>query len=257
MPTHERRIEPCAGLRPWVSGYHLVWSPPGQVYNLAHFPSGESALVFRATGAGIGDLCAIGPFRRARYKRVCAASFYISVGLRPGRAREVLGWPLHELVDQFVPLEDLWNSIGRTLRAQLIESPPEFAVPLFEAAISRIVKRTKAGSASIVSRIVSAMDRDSDTSIDEHARSAGLSCRQLRHLFRLELGMGPKHYSRIARLRRLLASARTKTSWVDLALESGFYDQAHMIREFRDLLNAPPETFLAGRVGGRNCSITE
>jgi AraC-like DNA-binding protein len=157
-----------------------------------------------------------------------------------------LGRPLHELVDQFVPLEDLWNSSGISLRAQLIECPPECAVPLFETAISRFIRSRKAGPAPIVSQVVCAIDQGSGTSIDEYARLAGLGCRQLRHLFRLELGMGPKHYSRIARLRQLLVGSTRKTTWVDLALKSGFYDQAHMIREFRDLLNATPETFLSG-----------
>jgi AraC-like DNA-binding protein len=61
-------------------------------------------------------------------------------------------------------------------------------------------------------------------------------------LFRDDLGMTPKHYARIARLRRVLARGPS-SSWARLALETGFHDQSHLIREFRDLLQVTPSTF--------------
>ena len=196
-------------------------------------------------GEGTGDLSAVGPLRRARYKTVPTAQLYVRVCLHPGRARRVLGLPLHELADRIVPLEATWNSSGRSLCAQLIESEPSSAVPLIEEALRKFMRLQKT-EPCVVNQIVRAIDAAPDVSVDEHAFAAGLSGRQLRHLFRVELGMGPKHYSRIVRVKQLLAKAGTNT-WAELALDAGFYDQAHMIADFRDLLDCTPDTFLSGR----------
>src|SRR6266849_5810723 len=219
MAPQERRVEPSIWLRPWVSEFRVAWTSPGGIYDLVHVPDGEAGLLFRATGEGTGDLSAMGPVRRARYKTVPAARFYVCVCLHPGRARRALGLPLCELTDRIVPLEAL-----RTFTA-LQKSEP----------------------AHVVNQIVRAIDEAPVVSVDEHARSIGLSTRQLRHLCRVELGKGPKHYIRIARVRRLLVKTRTKVAWADLALDAGFYDQAHMIADFRDLLNSTPDAFLSGR----------
>jgi AraC-like DNA-binding protein len=212
---------------------------------LVHLPGGEAGLLFRATGEETGDLSAMGPLRRARYKTGPTARFYVRACLHPGRARLVLGLPVHEIADRILPLEALWNRLAGTLCAQLIESGPGRAVPLFEEALRKIIGLRNTEPAPVVNRIVRAIDEAPDVPVDEHVRSTGLSARQLRHLFRVELGMGPKHYTRIARVRRLLAKARTKAAWADLAVDAGFYDQAHMITDFRDLLNATPDAFLA------------
>jgi transcriptional regulator GlxA family with amidase domain len=97
------------------------------------------------------------------------------------------------------------------------------------------------------------MDHDTFAAVDDYADLAGLSPRQLRRLFRLELGIGPKRYIRIVRLRRLLSTARANVSWADLAIEAGFYDQAHLISDFKELLNATPDAFLAARTEFKSC----
>jgi transcriptional regulator GlxA family with amidase domain len=58
-----------------------------------------------------------------------------------------------------------------------------------------------------------------------------------------DLGMTPKHYGRIARLRRALARDGSRESWARVALEAGFHDPSHGIREFCDLLQDTPEAF--------------
>src|SRR5260370_14941047 len=233
MPTsQEVRFEPSADLCTWVSEFRVARISPGTTYNLVHLPGGEGSLMFRATDAGSGDLSGVGPLRRARYKTVGNAQFYVRVGLHPGRARRVLGLPLYELADRIVPLEAVWNSLGSSLCAQLIESEPAHVVPLIEEALRKFM-RLRTAEPSVVNQLVRAIDQAPAVRLDEHALAAGLSGRQLRHLFRVELGMGPKHYSRIARIKQLLAKVGTNY-WAELALDAGFYDQAHMIADFRE-----------------------
>ena len=72
-----------------------------------------------------------------------------------------------------------------------------------------------------------------------------LSQRQIERLFQLWLGMTPKYYQRIVRVKKALALIRSPqaVNLVDIALMCGFSDQAHMTREFRVIVGATPGKF--------------
>jgi AraC-like DNA-binding protein len=75
----------------------------------------------------------------------------------------------------------------------------------------------------------------------------GISERHLRTIFAREVGLSPKHYARIARMRRVLAMAGTR-QWAHVAGETGFFDQAHLITDFRALMGVSPGAYLAGHL---------
>jgi methylphosphotriester-DNA--protein-cysteine methyltransferase len=71
-------------------------------------------------------------------------------------------------------------------------------------------------------------------------RGLGLCDRQLRRVFRDAVGIGPKALCRIVRLRSAFAAHQAGVTWAEAALRAGFCDQAHLAREARSLLGAPP-----------------
>jgi len=83
--------------------------------------------------------------------------------------------------------------------------------------------------------------------LTEVAGRLGISERHLRTIFAREIGLSPKHFARIARLRHVLARAGSR-QWSDLADDAGFFDQSHLITEFRTLMGVSPAAYLAGRL---------
>jgi AraC-like DNA-binding protein len=69
----------------------------------------------------------------------------------------------------------------------------------------------------------------------------------LRNLFGREVGLSPKHFARIGRVRRVLSLAGQRR-WATVAEDAGFFDQAHMISDFRAFMGVSPEAYLAGRL---------
>jgi len=70
--------------------------------------------------------------------------------------------------------------------------------------------------------------------VTELARQAGVGRKHLATTFRAELGMAPKRFARLIRFDRLLRALRSGgRDWTCAALEHGYYDQAHFVREFR------------------------
>jgi AraC-like DNA-binding protein len=78
--------------------------------------------------------------------------------------------------------------------------------------------------------------------IGDVADLSGLSLRQYERRFAEQIGMGPKQFSRISRFQRALDAKRVapNLSWLTIAHESGYYDQAHMIRDFESLGGEAP-----------------
>jgi transcriptional regulator GlxA family with amidase domain len=73
------------------------------------------------------------------------------------------------------------------------------------------------------------------------ARDIGWSRKHLAARFTQEIGCGPKTVARIMRFNRAASLARTTDeSWAGIAADCGYADQAHLIREFRDLAGDAP-----------------
>src|ERR1035438_6503164 len=84
--------------------------------------------------------------------------------------------------------------------------------------------------------------------VDWMARQAGLSPRQFRRRCMEEAGLGPKRLARVLRFRyanRLAAAAR-RPDWSLIAASAGYFDQAHLIRDFREFTGRTPAAAAAG-----------
>ncbi|MEI9813493.1 MAG: helix-turn-helix domain-containing protein [Acidobacteriota bacterium] len=72
------------------------------------------------------------------------------------------------------------------------------------------------------------------------AVTAGISIRQWERRFLDTVGLPPKTFSRIQRFQRVLRESAGQAGWADAALRCGYYDQAHLIRDFRDFTGDTP-----------------
>jgi methylphosphotriester-DNA--protein-cysteine methyltransferase len=147
---------------------------------------------------------------------------------------------VRDLVDQVVALSDLWGGPDQPL-AQYWEDPARFA----EALVAGISSRSVDFSHSELVRAAAGLLSTSD--IQDSAKRLHVSERHLRNLFTEGVGMPPKRFARINRVRKVLAHARTMP-WSELAIEAGYYDHSHMTAEFRSIMGVPPSAFLRGEL---------
>ncbi|HKO51732.1 MAG TPA: helix-turn-helix domain-containing protein [Polyangiaceae bacterium] len=78
------------------------------------------------------------------------------------------------------------------------------------------------------------------------AAELGVSARHLRRVFDESFGVSPKAFAQLARFRRALHAAREdmRPGWATIAATAGYYDQAHLIAEFRAIAGVTPQTLL-------------
>ena len=84
-------------------------------------------------------------------------------------------------------------------------------------------------------------------SVESLTALTGRSRRSLELAFEKEVGVSPKMYCRITRFRHLIDTASNSQSgnWAQRAIDSGFFDQSHLIRNFRRFAGDTPTSFLA------------
>jgi AraC-like DNA-binding protein len=246
---------PRPELLPFVSEVRMGISPGvGIRQAIEHLPDGRSSILFRLTRSGAGDLSAIGPRSIARYKQADAVPLFVNVLFRPGGGSPFFRTPLFELTDRVVELERLWGEDGSCLLARLGEAPDgDAAANLLEATL---VEQLRGGlwdrpSAALVrqaARLMAGAPANAELRIDDLAARLGVSTRHFRRTCLDVVGVTPKQLARMQRLTRALdGAAKNRFSWSEIAAESGFSDQSHLIAEAKALVGMTPQAFLHRR----------
>jgi AraC-like DNA-binding protein len=239
---------PMPALRPWIADVTLM--RPDSALPLVHLPDAATALVYRRTGARDGDLLVVGPRSRASYHPGKELPMCIRARLRPGAARPAFGVPVSELRDQAVPLTDLWGDRAARLENRFNElTDPD---PILRGIEDALLESLHDGTDSRDLLLREAVESLSTTGerVGALARRLSVSERHLRDLFTDRVGLSPKSFARIQRVRTVLAGAGS-AEWAGLASDTGYYDQSHMTADFHTLMGASPAAFHAGRLPAR------
>lgn len=162
-----------------------------------------------------------------------------------GAAESVFGAVAASLVGRIVPLEDLWGAAtARRLSDRLAgaRDTTEAAMFLEQAVVER---RAPRGGAH-VRLVLDAARRLAEANVSVVATDLGMSERHLRRIFHEKVGIGPKAYAKLARFHRAVEAARAErhASWAGIAAAAGYYDQAHLIAEFRAISGVTPRALL-------------
>lgn len=174
----------------------------------------------------------------------------VVVRVLPGMIASVLGVSAAELSGRLCDLELFWgrSAVDEILERLFHERDALARVRLVEGAV---VRRARASThdCTEIRRLCSALERVPNPSVGAIARRFGLSHRRIISLFDEHIGLKPKEYQRIQRLRRVLerVSAGTVHSWAQLACETGYCDQAHLVNEFQRLAGITPTTYMEAR----------
>ena len=202
----------------------------------------------------------------------------VAVRFRPGAASLFLGpLPLAELTDGRAGLDQLWDRasaerLGDALWSVARNDAERLAL-LSEALYARLALATGGARAAmaIASRVVAAAVPAGQAlalravaeleasggalRVESLADGLGVSRQYLAAQFRDHVGLSPKLFARICRFRSARAAALAVATpgsagapdWATLALDTGYFDQSHLIRDFHDFTGASPDAHFANR----------
>ncbi|MEM1186783.1 MAG: helix-turn-helix domain-containing protein [Planctomycetota bacterium] len=174
----------------------------------------------------------------------------MGVHFKPGGAAVVLGFPVDELSAVHIDFTDVLGPQAGALRVELGDLPTarERFVCLEKFLTRRLLERR---SANLDCRVVhSAIERCAQSrgqcDITRISKELGWSTKKLRSRFAAQVGTSPKRFCRIVRMESMLhrlESSLILGTGAGLAAEFGYFDQSHMIRDFRSLTGMTPTEY--------------
>jgi AraC-like DNA-binding protein len=184
----------------------------------------------------------------------------IGVHFRPGGAFPFLRRPAGELRDTTVSLDALWGRTAIDLRDQLLEAATHQArfEILERALLAELARGFSRNGLDQNGPVGFALGRfmavPHMTTMASVSEQIGLSPKRFIQVFRDETGFTPKVFCRIRRFHRALdrMEGRRSVEWANVALDCGYFDQAHFIHDFRAFSGINPSSYLACGTPHRN-----
>ena len=174
----------------------------------------------------------------------------MGVVFRCGAAAAFFRERMDAIANAHVDLDALVGARARGLRERLLDardSPSRLFVLrswLGDIARRAAVTPVLIAHATGVLKRVPQVRRIADACLD-----TGLSQRRFGSVFREHVGMSPKRYARLQRFRAVVESVQrgARVEWSRVAADCGFYDQPHLVREFREFAGMTPSAYVAAR----------
>jgi AraC-like DNA-binding protein len=223
--------------------------PPGILY--FQIPP-SNLLEQRVTGnrnGGVAKTMITGPLTHRRFDVLLLGPLEMfTVEFAPTALHALFGIPMVELTDSALGPENLWGVAAARQLYDRLGAEATFAgrvAVIEEDLLKRVSSRNSDPIAAAATRLWRA---GGTVRIDDLARASHLSARQFHRQFTHRVGVPPKTYARMVRLNVAIATkvAQPDVSWTYVAQCAGYFDEAHLDKDFRDLADTSPSGLMAG-----------
>lgn len=243
------RTEPIAPLRGLVSAYYGFHEETGTPVRRREGPGadvvvlisfGEEWMIdgerFTSFAAGLHDVQVTTEHD--------GRAFGMQVNLTPPAAARLFRVPLHTLARREVPLEDVFDEPGLVERLHHA-GDWQARFDLLERVLARRFADAPSGSREVGWAWRRLNETHGGVRVQALAEELGWSRRRIVARFREEIGLPPKTVARLLRFERArgLAALEEDPDWSRIALSSGYFDQSHLVNDFRRITGRTPVTF--------------
>ena len=167
----------------------------------------------------------------------------IHVGFKPGGLHQLIGVPMHQLIDTSYSASDVLGNEADVLLEQLKNTTGwKQMVAVVETFLLKKLSRHK--QAEPFDRAISALLlHNGNLPIDDVAATACLSLKQFERKCKERIGLPPKLFARLIRFSNAYRIRETnpQLNWSTICYESGYFDQMHLIRDFKEFAGVTPK----------------
>mgnify|MGYP001241859060 CR=1 FL=1 len=166
----------------------------------------------------------------------------VRVGFHPGGLHRLLGISLREMIDDNYDAADVFGHEMEEVNEQLQEA--ESFDGIKEVVEQFLLQRSKILKPSLPfdKAMLELMRLNGNVPIEKIASLSCLSLRQFERVCKTRIGIPAKSFARLVRFSRAyrLHESSPQMTWTAIAYECGYFDQMHLIRDFREFAAATP-----------------
>jgi AraC-like DNA-binding protein len=168
------------------------------------------------------------------------------IRFHPAGAYPFFKFPLSELTDRIEDLDLIWGKQAREIEEKInCAKTREECVAAAESVLYKLLAANANYDPIVEHASEMIVENRGLATIETITDNLGVSGRRLERRFQQRFGLTPKFFSRIIRFQHLLAALQEerKENLLGTALSFGYYDQAHLIHEFREFSGKSPAAF--------------
>jgi AraC-like DNA-binding protein len=266
MPGY--RLRPKLPLAALVECLWYWQGAPGPHLQERLLPQGQAAMILNLRdqpiaiyedrgGAGYYGTAVLSGARSNCFTIDCNQQEHVvGVQFAPGGAFPFFRMPFSELEDASFDMADLWGAEAGWVRERVLAAPtPRAMLEVLATCLEERLGTYTGAGFGYTTRLHPAvvyMARELDICdgpgrVQTVTGKIGMSQRRVAQLFHEQVGVSPKTFHRVRRFQHTLARLRgvQQVNWADLAIECGYYDQAHLSHDFRQIAGMTPSAYLA------------
>lgn len=233
------------------------WIEKNGVSSVKILPDGTTSIIFNIGSpisvldnhgeyADLSNNLIIGAHKKYYLVKESAETHLIGIKFKQGGAYHFLKLPMMDFSDKIINLHDVLNGESERLRECLVEATGEeqISILLNQYFLKKVDIKSK--SSDIVDFVIDQVKvSDSRTSIKELCEIANVSNKHLISLFNQKVGLSPKYIHRLNKFIKVIEIMQKKNqiSWPEIALDCQYYDQSHLINDFKGFSGLSPKNY--------------
>ncbi|WP_029906614.1 helix-turn-helix domain-containing protein [Prevotella sp. 10(H)] len=242
-------IEPSPLLAPYVKQYWFLSLEDAQISSQRLIPFGHTMLTIhrnRQTGTNNTISCFSGQGMQYIDLSYSGNVDFISIVFQPAGAMAFFYIPIYELCNSYIEIDALSDSEVTELKDQLIETADnDTCIRIIEDfLLKRLYRFTNHHHR--LSAVIKSID-SGESNMSNLAQTACLGYKQFSRLFKEYIGINPNDFIRIVRFQKAASLIQTcaDIALMQLAIETGYTDKSHLIREFKTFTGYTPREYLS------------
>ncbi|MFD1385130.1 helix-turn-helix domain-containing protein [Rhodanobacter aciditrophus] len=204
-------------------------------------PDGTIDILFKISDSSV-DSHVCGAVKKATLRRFNQGCSYFGVRLKPGTANKLIDLPIDIITEDCIESNNILKDVEKLKEGFINSRSFKEKVFLFEEYLNLNINDDTPTS-SLVSFVLEYIHKkNGELKMKELSELTHYTSNYIYKCFLKETGVSPKHYARVVRFQSCLNLFKesSKTNLTGIASESGYYDQAHFINEFKEFTSFTP-----------------
>ena len=172
------------------------------------------------------------------------------INFHKGKAYPFVQMPLHELTDSVVDGDLVLTNEIMNMREMILSLPAISQKFIYaeQHLLKQFGKRLEPNP-FIDFAVTKILQSPNQITIKSLSNKVGYSQKHFIQMFKENVGLTPKAFLKITRFQKVIGEIETSTkiSWSTIAYESGYYDQAHFINDFKSFSGFTPQQYLTAK----------
>ena len=177
----------------------------------------------------------------------------LGVRFWPGGAYPFLALPQNEIAGRVIALDSIWGAVTRELHSRIADSATaaesvKKVETILNARLNEFRRHDSGHEFGMMRAVALILGSGGRQPVESLADDMGISLRKLDRTFNTRVGLTPKTLCRIVRFQRvfkMIEQTDRGRGWVQIALDCGYYDQAHFVKEFKEFAGKAPTSYFA------------